>query len=103
MKLHFNEYKNKIIKPLRLKPNTAYVIFTLLKKRDNDEDIINLIDLYDLLISYIPDNLIEKQAEEIIDEIQRNGIPIKIPLENVPFNPKGYVSINEIFNLLELY
>ena len=100
---NFNEYKNKIIKPLRLKPNTAYVIFTLLKKRDNDEDIINLIDLYDLLISYIPDNLIEKQAEEIIDEIQRNGIPIKIPLENVPFNPKGYVSINEIFNLLELY
>ena len=100
---NFHQYKKKIIKQLRLKPNTAYAIFTLLKKRDNDEDLISLNDLKDLLISYIPDNLIEKQAEEIIDEIQRNGISIKIPLEKVPFNPKGYVSIKEVFNLLELY
>ena len=100
---NFHQYKKKVIKHLRLKPNTAYVIFTLLKKRDNDEDLINLNDLIDLLISYIPDKLIEKQPEEIIDEIQRNGISIKIPLEKVPFNPKGYVSIKEIFNLLKLY
>ena len=100
---NFHQYKKKVIKYLRLKPNTAYVIFTLLKKRDNDEDLINLNDLIDLLISYIPDKLIEKQPEEIIDEIQRNGISIKIPLQKVPFNPKGYVSIKEIFNLLKLY
>ena len=103
LKYNFQEYKEKIIKSLRLKPNIGYSIFMLLKKKGDDEDYIQLNDIKDLLLSYIPENKIEKGAEEIIYEIQKNGISIKLPLEEIPFNPKGKVSINEIYNSLELY
>ena len=103
IKYNFQEYKEKIIKALRLKPNIGYSIFMLLKKKGDDEDYIQLNDIKDLLLSYIPENKKEKEAEEIMYEIQKNGISIKLPLEEIPFNPKGKVSINEIYNSLELY
>ena len=46
IKYNFQEYKEKIMKSLRLKPNIGYSIFMLLKKGD-DEDYIQLNDIKD--------------------------------------------------------
>ena len=47
IKYNFQEYKEKIMKSLRLKPNIGYSIFMLLKKKGDDEDYIQLNDIKD--------------------------------------------------------
>ena len=73
IKYNFQEYKEKIMKSLRLKPNIGYSIFMLLKKGD-DEDYIQLNDIKDWLLSYIPENKIEKEAEEIFIKFKKISI-----------------------------
>ena len=100
------EFKEHFLKPLHISMQLGMTIFNLLKKQTKyvtAQDIISLNDIRLFFISFLPPLTPPITIDEIIDMLERKGPSLIIALEEVPFNPTGFVAICEVMNILSSY